>query len=81
MENLTLSGGHTMQYLDDVSQNSTLETYNFVNQCQPNKFNLKSKQQNIEMTIKNYNRRREHQQNEFTDKSWEMEGSCNHANR
>ena len=27
---LTLGGGHTVQYIDDVSQNSTFETYKIV---------------------------------------------------
>ena len=37
-EDLTLGGGHTMQFVDDVSLNCTLKTYNFINQCLPNKF-------------------------------------------
>ena len=44
-EDLTLGGGHTMQFVDDVSLNCTLKTYNFINRCLPNKFILKIKQQ------------------------------------
>ena len=32
-------GEHAVQYTDDVLQNCTPKTYNFINQRQPNKFN------------------------------------------
>ena len=36
---LTWGGKHSIQYTDDVLKNYTPETYNFINQCHPNKFN------------------------------------------
>ena len=39
-EDLTLSGGHTVQYTDDVSELYTGNLYNFINQSHPNKFNF-----------------------------------------
>ena len=36
---LAWAGEYTIQCTDDVLQNCTLETYNFINQCHPNKFN------------------------------------------
>ena len=36
---LTLGGGHMLQYTDDVSLKSTLESIYFLNQCLPDKFN------------------------------------------
>ena len=35
---LTWGGEHTIQYMDDILQNCKPETYNFINQCHPNKF-------------------------------------------
>ena len=40
---LTWGSEHTIQYTDDVLQNYTTEIYNFINQCDPNKFNKKGK--------------------------------------
>lgn len=40
---LTLGSEHTMQYTEDVLLNSTLETYNLINQCHSNKLNLRRK--------------------------------------
>ena len=38
---LTLGGGHTVQYIDDdVSKLYTRNLYNFISQCHYNKFNL-----------------------------------------
>ena len=41
---LTVAGGHTMQYTDQVSQKCILETsVSYINQCHPNKFNKNKK--------------------------------------
>ena len=34
---LNLGGKYTMQHRDDVLQKCTLEAYNLINQCHPNK--------------------------------------------
>ena len=42
MENLTLGGGHTVQYTDDVLWNGTLENYMIsLNKCHPKNLILK----------------------------------------
>ena len=41
-EDLTLGGGHTMRYTDDVLQNYTLEIYIILLTSHTNKFNKKS---------------------------------------
>ena len=41
LSTLKIAWEYTMQYIDDRLQNFILETYNFSNQCHPNKFNLK----------------------------------------
>ena len=43
MEGLTLGGGHTMQYIDDMSQNCTLEPPTILLISHPNKFNFQNK--------------------------------------
>ena len=42
-EDLALGGGHIMQYTGDVSELYTCNLYNLINQCYPNTFNLKEK--------------------------------------
>ena len=42
----TWGGEHTIQYTDDV-QNCIPETYNFINECHPNIFDLKKGKFNL----------------------------------
>lgn len=38
-ENWTLGDEHTKQYIDNILYSCTLETYNVITQCNPNKLN------------------------------------------
>ena len=42
-EDQTLNDDYTIQYADDVSRLYISNLYNFINQCNPNKFNGKNK--------------------------------------